>query len=95
MENRLKICPKQGCNLGLDNWGMGQGGKAVISLIIGDGTEGMRQGDRAGGTYLFLNKFVLKSIVFMVCEHEYTNMCPRPIIDLATGMFKNYQQTIE
>ena len=92
MENRLKICLKQGCNQ-FDNWGMGQGDKAVTSLIIGDGTEEMRQGGWAGDTYLFLNKFVFKSI-FMVCEHEYTNMCPRPIIDLATGMFKNHQQTI-
>ena len=28
----------------------------------------------------------LKSIVFMVCEHEYMNISPTPIIELATAL---------
>ena len=56
--------------------------RPVASSIIG-----------GGGTYLYIrvlhNYFVLKSIVFMVCEHEYMNMCPPPTIELVTCLQKS------
>ena len=41
-----------------------------------------------GGAYSYIRvlhcSFLLKSIVFKVCEHEYMNMPPPPLIDLST-----------
>ena len=43
-----------------------------------------------GGTYsnirVLPDYFLLKWIIFKVCEHEYMNKCPYPIIDPCTAL---------
>ena len=44
-----------------------------------------------GGTYSYIhvlhNQFLLKSIVLLVCEYEYMNMCPPKMIKFSTPLY--------
>jgi hypothetical protein len=57
----------------------------------GGSEQGRRKVDNWGGvrySYIhFLHHlFPLKAIVFTVCEHEYMNICPPPIIDFPASL---------